>query len=197
MYKLCLLILLLPFFSCGRQIATPKYTQAQFFNCPSNDAYQADTDFKQLVYTALEMALVEQKDIPDYRLVKDTTKFYVLDTYFKKQERQRHYAGPKIHWSEPFTSTDVPTQIGEVQFCLKSEEELQTIANRTGKFLYISIGDVDIKEDSAVMGIHISWKREQGSRVISMSGGGVIRHFKKVAGKWMLDGEKGMVFIQA
>ncbi|HBY69540.1 MAG TPA: hypothetical protein DEG69_18410 [Flavobacteriaceae bacterium] len=183
MKKIIFFFFIVSIVSCGR----PFYTNSNYFNCAKNNTYEANTDKKQLIYAILERAVVSKKDIPDYQLISNKNKIYINNVSYT-----RFFGGmTKPNESQVFVS-EIPSTIGDVQFCLKSESELQAIANKTDDFLYLTLGSIKITDETAKIGLSNSWivKKRNKGKYVMMSGGGYILTFKKVNGEWVFDETK-------
>jgi len=163
------------FLGCG------SYSDAKYFNCTKTENYTKDTDKKELIYKILKRAVVDKKDIPDYNLIKDKKKIYINNEYYGALQGEEAKKAMLLDISE------IPPEIGEVSFCLKSKTELQTIANKTSDFLYLSFGELKIDGDIATIGIETGWQPKINSENVYLSGGGYVCQFIKVNGEWKFD----------
>jgi hypothetical protein len=129
-----------------------------------------------IIKKILTRALVDEKDIPDYHLIEDKSHIYILATGYS------HFLGN----TETFivNEDDVPNKIKDVQFCLKSEAELQKIADNTYPFLYLTLGEFTLEGDIATIGLINGWQRQKNSKIIFLSGGGYVWKLKKINGDW-------------
>ena len=177
MKKITLLILLLIMFSCAKKI----YTSNEYFNCNKPVDFKIDTDKKQLIYKILNRAIITNRDIPDYQMIKDKKKIYILDTYYSA------FFGETEIKSYPLNPANIPNQIGNVKFCLKSKTELQKIADKTEPFTYLTFAKININENIATIGIDNGWQGQTNGNTVYMSGGGYIWQFKKMNGTWEFD----------
>ncbi|WP_166962212.1 hypothetical protein [Yeosuana marina] len=159
--------------------STRTYTKNKYWSCLGPFETVMDKDKQELIYKILERAVVSKKDIPDYQLLKDKKRIYITTQYTDKffEESEVSYLGKK----------DIPRRIAGVKFSLKSPEELQKIADETGLFTFLSLGNIEINQDTAVIGIDHWWQQQTNSKQIQMSGGGYILEYKKVDGKWQFD----------
>ena len=178
MKKITFLILILSMFSCAKKI----YTSNEYFNCNNISDFNADTDKKQLIYTILERAVVSKKDIADYHLISDKNKVYVSDIAYSK-----FFGGIERPSEIPIEKSEVPNKINNVKFCIKSKPELQKIADETGNFLYLTLGNIEIKENTAKIGVMTSWSVSEKNKrkMVMMSGGGYVWEFEKKDGNWI------------
>ena len=163
---------------CG---CASSYTDSKFFDCPSPENYKMDSDKKELIYKILNRAVVEEKDIPDYILIKDKKKIYINTIWYES------FWSDKPPKTFPLNPTDVPSEIDGVSFCLKSLEELQAIANKTSDFTFLSFGKIEINGSTATIGIDHGWMGQTNDNKVHLSGGGFIWQFKKINGEWMFD----------
>ena len=180
MRKIILLIFIFSMLSCSKKL----YTDIKYFDCNKMSDFKADTDKKQLIYAILERAVVSKKDIPDYRLITDKINIYVNNISYSEfsgglNKPQEISIDPK----------EVPTEIGIVRFCVKSKMEIQAIADKTNNFLYLTLGNININEDTAKIGLSNNWvvRKKNNGKYGIMSGGGYILTFKKINGSWIFD----------
>lgn len=162
-------------FSCA------SYTEAKFFDCTTAENYKRDTDKKELIYKILTHAVVEEKDIPDYNLIKDKQKIYIQNIYYGA------FLGEEGKKTFPLSASEIPPEIDGVFFCLKSKAELQKIADKSSPFLYLSFAEIKIDGDIATIGISNSWQSTTNGNVSYLSGGGYVWQFKKINGEWEFD----------
>lgn len=177
MKKMLLLILLISLTSCG----TKFYTSSNYFDCRQSSDFKADTVKKQLIYKILNRAVVENKDIADYQLIKDKKKIYILENFYSA------FSGATMPESCLLNPNDIPNQIQDVRFCLKSRNELQKIADKTTPFTYLTFANFKITENIATIGIANEWQAQTNGNVVYMSGGGYVWQFKKIKGSWEFD----------
>jgi|GEM_PF-1423961 len=183
MKRVLFFILSISIVSCAKQV----YTHNDYFDCDKNSSFKADTDRKQLIYAILERAVVSKKDIPDYQLISDKSKIYINNVSYS-----RFFGGMTKPNESQILVSQIPSTIGNVQFCLKSQSKIQAIANKTDDFLYLTLGNIKITGKTAKIGLSNSWavsKKNKGE-FIHLSGGGYILTFKKVNGQWVFDETK-------
>jgi hypothetical protein len=175
MKKTTLFILFLLFLFCNR----PFYTNNKFFDCKPNSNFVADTDKKILITKILNRAVIEQKDVPSYDLIEDKTKIYISEIYYPDFWNSKEKLVLK--------KSEIPIQIGNVRFCIKSEAELQKIADQTSDFLYLNLIDIRIEGDTATVGLTLFWQSQTDSKIVYLSGGGLICQYIKVNREWIYD----------
>jgi len=130
----------------------------------------------------LSRAVVNQKDIPDYKSIWDKSKIYVLNEYLTKEPSELTSAG---EGREQFEPNEVPMQIGDIRFSLKTKEELQTIANRSGQdFMFLAFRAIIIDGDEAIVWLSNSWMVKERSKHFYTSGGYYKLQFRKNRDKW-------------
>jgi hypothetical protein len=169
--------LLITLSACG----TTNYTSNKYFKIDKAQSYNPLTDKEKLIYAILERAVVTNKDVPDYWLLKDKKKIYISNTYCS------NFFAKKADFQEfTFENKEVPNVISDVRFCLKTKEELQKIADESIDFIHLSLGSIDIKENSATIGISTNWisSNKTAKKRFYQSGGGYILIFEKVNGEW-------------
>lgn len=157
------------------------YTDPKFFNCSSAENYKRDSDKKELIYKILKRAVVEEKDVPDSDLIKDKQKIYIENVYYGA------FLGNEAKKTFPINSSEIPSEINGVSFCLKSKAEMQKIADKTSAFLYLNFAQIKIVGDIATIGISTNWQPTTNSKVVYLSGGGYVWQFKKINEKWEFD----------
>ena len=173
------LILIILLANCGAS----SYTSSEFFDSKLTSDFNLDSDKKQLIFTILSRAVVEKKDIPDYNLIKDKKRFYIVDVHYPK------FVDTIMPKSYPINPSDIPMRIGDIEFCVKSKTEIQNIADKTDDFMYLTFGKIEIRGNYAKIGLDNGWvvsKKNKGKYVI-MSGGGYELHFEKINGQWRFD----------
>jgi len=179
--------ILLTISSCTR----PFYVKSKYFNCAQKE-YIKDSDLKELVYLSIEKAVVTDKDIPDYRLIWNKSKIYISNSYSTYKMNQRHNSKPDWEKYEDekyyLKNSEIPSKIGNVEFCLKSKKALKTIANKSDEsFLYLSFDYIIIEKNKAKIKIENSWVIPDKTKNVMLSGGGYTLLFNKVNGKWIFD----------
>ena len=180
MKKAILLILIFSTFSCAKKI----YTSNEYFDCNEISDFKADTDKKQLIYAILERAVVTKKDIADYQLISDKNNIYVSNIAYS-----RFFGGLEKPSESLIDKNEVPNKIDGVKFCVKSKSELQKIADKTDNFLYLTLGNIEIKNDVAKIGLMTSWSvsKKNKKKMVMMSGGGYVWEFKKTNDIWKFE----------
>jgi hypothetical protein len=164
----------------------PYYIKDRHFDCKVNE-YQGDSDIKELIYRSLKRAVVAEKDIPDYVLYWKKHKIYVSNAY---QTKKTEVINTDQWMSEAsFLSVgDVPPDINNVEFCLKSKDELQRISNRTREnFLHLSFRLIQINGSKATIKIDNTWVTHKNSQKIYLSGGGYTAIYNKIDGVWRFE----------
>ncbi len=164
---LCLLLT-----SCSHRT----YTKNKYWSCLGPLDAVLDKDKQQLIYKILERAVVKEKDIPDYHLLKDKNRIYISKEYVDRffEESEIYHLG----------NGDIPKKINGVSFSLKSPEELQAIADETEPFTFLVFGNISINGNTAVVGIDHWWQRQTNENLVIMSGGGYILEYQKTGGEW-------------
>ena len=162
----------------------PLYIKDKHFNCLQKE-YNMDSDLKELIYKSLKRATVTNKDIPDYRLIWKKHRIYVLNEY---QKDRTNFASNE-DWNKSLSflaPNEIPNQIENVSYCLKSKAELQRIADKTWEdFLYISFRLINIDGNRATIKIENTWNVSKHNKdTVFMSGGGYTCFYKKINGKW-------------
>jgi|SaaInl3SG_22_DNA_1037383.scaffolds.fasta_scaffold00114_20 hypothetical protein len=170
-----LISIIISFNNCSK----PLYVQNTYFDCPPQTKIEP-YDRSELIHLALRRALVVEKDIPDYDLFQHKARIYIMNPDNKNQI---------VH----LDSSDVPTQIDSIRFCLKSKKELQQIANITGEnFLCIAFESIEIVEKTATIAIRSQWIGSSKKTTVFLSSGGYHATYKKVNGQWKLDAILGV-----
>ena len=181
--------LLLTILCCTLGCVKKEHTDASFFDCHLK-APKVRTDKQELIYLVLERGLVTDKAVTDYRLIRKKKKMYVQKEVFGSEGiaiANSEVNGPAD--VSPLSEQDVPHRIGEVEFCLKSQDELQKIVERTNPFVSISLGHFILQDSIALIAIATGWQSTKMSKVIYMSGGGGIWQYRKAKGKWQFEKE--------
>ena len=76
-----------------------------------------DTDKKEIIYKILKRAVVEEKDVPDSDLIKDKQKIYIENVYYGA------FLGNEAKKTFPINSSEIPSEINGVSFCLKFKSD--------------------------------------------------------------------------
>lgn len=180
MKKTLILLGLISIYSCSPDT----YTSSRYFNCPKNKEFNPGTDKQKLIVEILTRSVVDLKDLVDYDLLKDKNNIYINRTYFSK------FSGAtKADIQEyQFEDSEVPARIKDVNFCLKSREGLQKIADKTTEFVFLTFSDIEIKGDVATIAIATWWQPQSPPKQkYHLSGGGYKLQYKKVDGNWVFD----------
>jgi hypothetical protein len=154
------------------------HTNQRYFTCPSKKENELlSTDRQAIIRKLLTRAVVVEKDIPDYALIKDKSHIYILET------GHSYLMGN----TETFIvkEDEIPTRIKDVEFCLKSEAELQSIADNTYPFLYLTLVEFTLAGDSATIGLNNGWQGQKNSKTVFLSGGGYVWKLKRINGNWI------------
>lgn len=179
MKRIIPLLVLFSFIGCSPKL----YTHKSYFDCEPPNTFEIKTDRQKIIYHLLEKAVVSEKDIPDYGLHKNKTRFYVLD-------KELISLNKAPHWEyKPIDNAEKPMRIQNVEFCWKSKEVLQEIANKTDDFLYLALQDIQIQGNKATVKINNNWLTSAKNRgkYIHMSGGGYMLQLIKEDNEWILD----------
>lgn len=180
MKKIKILVAFIALTSCSPKLYTDNY----FFDCGKNQRQNLESDRKTLITLILKRSVVVNKDVADYELIKDKKRIYVLNKWYSSffgktaEDQTKEY---------PLTLEEIPVMISDVEFCIKSKQELQAIADKTAAFVYLIIGDIEITGDIAKIGVATFWQGRSDSRTVYLSGGGYVLQYKKVNGEWIFD----------
>ena len=166
-----------------------KQNEKQFdYHSISTIEFKADTNKKQLIYEILNQAFVKKKDIPDYDLITNKKKIFICNFYFPNFKKKNRI---------PLNKSELPKKINDVEFIIKSEKEIQNIADKTNDFLYSTIKHLEIKGNKAKIGLSNFWvmsKKNKGKYAF-MSGGMYVLNFTKINGRWVFDEKSKHLFI--
>jgi len=183
-----MLLLIIILTSCSR----PLYIKDKHFERENVD-YKIDSDLKELVYKAIQRAVVTEKDIQEYNSIWKKHRIYVLNQYEINEPliipkfdsvNNSYKINSKRNWKY-LKSSEIPSEIGNVSFSLKSKSELQKIADKTWEdFLYLSFSIIKIEGKSATIKINNTWKVSKHSKKVYLSGGGYTCIYKKINRKW-------------
>jgi D-ribose pyranose/furanose isomerase RbsD len=175
-----IVILIFVINGCQSKQSEQKLKKQFDYNSISTNEFKADTNKKQLIYEILNRAFVEKKDVPGYNLIKNKKKIYICNLYLPNFEKRN-----KIHLNQ----SEIPSKINEVEFVIKSEKEIQNLANETNDFLYSTIKHLEINGKKAKIGLSNYWVMSQKNKgkYAFMSGGMYILNFKKINGRWTFD----------
>lgn len=159
-----------------------KPTNEKYFDCPTSNAFDPNDDRHALIYEILRKALIDDKDLPDFKFIEDKQQIYIVDktpeTFFRSIE-----GGVEVA-REQLTSNDIPALIKNTRFCIKSPAELEEIALKTDDFIYIAIGNIVTDGKIGRIGISTNWQTPPESSRVYLSGGGYIAEYVKEAEHW-------------
>ncbi|QTD39153.1 hypothetical protein JL193_07920 [Polaribacter batillariae] len=152
-----------------------------------------DSDLKELVYKSLQRAVVVEKDIQEYQSIWKKNRIYVLNRFqlnetlvLSKFDSVKNAYEINSKKDYKYLKLDeIPNEIGNVAFCLKSKSELQKIADKTREdFLFLSFSMIKIEKETATIKINNTWKVSKHSKKIYLSGGGYTCKYQKINGEW-------------
>lgn len=159
-----------------------KPTSHRYFNCKPSSDFDPSGDKQGLIYQILKKALIEDKDLPEFKFILDKTQIYIVketpEDFFKYTEE-----GIEII-NEPLTASDIPFSIGDINFCLKSKTELGEIAKHTEDFIYIALGSFRSDGKIGRIGISTNWQAPPESGHVHLTGGGYVAEYVKEAEQW-------------
>jgi len=183
MKKVILFFSIVIFTSCSR----PLYLKDRHFDC-AESVFEMDSDLKELIFKSLKRAVVTEKDIPDYQLIWIKHRIYVENEY----QKNKSDITSEEDWQASVSylkSNEIPSQIEDVSFCLKSKPELQKIADRTWEnFLHLSFRLIKIEGREATVKIDNTWiVSKHTKKKFFLSGGGYTCVYMKVNGKWQFE----------
>ncbi|RED93865.1 hypothetical protein C7460_12345 [Marinoscillum furvescens DSM 4134] len=161
---------------------TPKiYTDQKFFTCAKEEFESSNSDKSQLFKAVLHHALLEEKDLPGYESLADPNRVYVLDLMYQTSPTSDSPEMTRV------TTSELPSSVGEVVFCVKSKRELQEIADRAGAFMYLILGVVELTEQNAVVAIESQWQTSRLDPLAIADGGGYTCRFIQKDDQWTFD----------
>lgn len=178
MYRLLVLILSISILGCQPL----KPTSHKYFDCSPTSGFNPDKDEHALIYQVLKRALIEAKDLPEYKFIEDKNQVYIVnktpDIFFRFIEDGIETP------NEDLTTDDIPFVIDDIQFCLKSPQELEEIARHTEDFIYIAIGNISSDGKIGRVGISSNWQTPSSSGRVYLRGGGYVAEYVKEADQW-------------
>ena len=130
-------------------------------------------DSETVLSLALQRAVMQENEVPDYRLLPDPTRIVLL--------KATSLISPRI-----LPATD------KVHFILLSPEEIHELAEGHGHFLYLGVGLLSLAGDSALVSIGTGWapsRRNPG--IVYLSGGSCNWIFRKLDGVWHFERSRG------
>ena len=133
-----------------------------------------ENDREVIVAKALRRAFIEEKDVPDYGLIRDPQRILVSNQM-----------GGGRSW-EPLTSGALPHS-DTVKFILLSPRQIERLAFCMGDFVYVQVGRPEIKGDSAAVVVSTDWATSSRSQVIYLSGGAYKLVYLKKDGEWVFE----------
>ena len=152
--------------------------------------YKNASDKQLLIYEILNDALSEKNS----EIVRESRCSKMI--YINKMYASKFMGSSNENYQEfPLEANDIPTEINGVKFILKTKEELQAMADsQNGNIYSIMLGAIEIKGDSATIGMDARYTIPTGSKKIFMSGGGRLLNLKKVNGIWVI-GKNRMLWM--
>jgi hypothetical protein len=147
---------------------------------PSN--YKNASDKQLLIYEILNNALSDKSS----EIARESRCSKLI--YINKMYASKFMAGTNDDYKEfPLEATDIPDEINGVKFILKTKEELQAMADsQKGNIYSIMLGQIEIKGDSATIGMDERYTIPTDPKKTYMGGGGRLLNFKKVNGIWVM-----------
>ena len=134
---------------------------------------------KILVETVLLRALVFEKDIPDYWLIKDK-KNIVLSNIIRPE--------PVVHPDEKIDtlSAALIPKLEKIKLSLMTPLEIQQRAEKKGDFIYIEFNKIEIGKNIARIAISTKWAISKKTKIrVILSGGGHEHEYIKNENKWI------------
>lgn len=144
-------LIVLTFNSC----VSKKYTSEKHFDCKNNHEYKQNNDYKKLIYKTLERATSKEKELNSYEIIPNKTKFYIRDYYHNSNIDKIEYEKNKQYLKKD----DIPYKIGEAKYCIKSNDELISIGQKTKQFSYLYFDYINVKENKATICLSIMWNK--------------------------------------
>jgi len=144
----------------------------------STTAPQPPTNDREVIISkALRHALIDEKDIPDYSLIKNKEKIAIRKQVDPSEDSMMNFE---------LSSHYIPKS-NDVSFVLLSKEELQCIANDYGEFVYVYISKIEINNSKASVELGTGWVTPDNYKGIIMSGGWYKQIYTKENGNWKLE----------
>ncbi len=137
------------------------------------------SDREILASMAIERAVIAPGDVPDANLL-DRTRAIVLGTASFTITAQ----GDTI--SDPLTVRTIPQDRTE-KFILLASDQIQSIADRHGDFIYLAVPLIRLSPDSATVTVETTWAVAKDSHPLIMSGGGYTLRFRKHNSVWLFE----------
>ncbi|MGQ0828994.1 MAG: hypothetical protein ACT4ON_11450 [Bacteroidota bacterium] len=157
-----------------------------FMGCthPPNGLSPNATYKQILIYDAIQRSL-HDKTMPAYPDLKGLKTVYVNRICYIK-----FIGGSKEDLNPILNEADIPARISDIKFELKSEKEIQAMANEKGfDIFFLVFGHLEIKGDIATIGID-GWHREPepwSGRYWCGTGSSCILQYKRINGHWAFD----------
>ena len=174
MRNLILTIVIMIFSGCGIGL----------FNCNVHRYYHPKTEEQKLINAVFTYIFTKG----GYDTLKKDKKIYVTQIPAFNWEKSRWDTTQVEYFDQKeITIYDIPPKINAYEFCLKTKEELQEIADKTNDFMYLIIGMISANEEYGKIGIGVGWQTQTIPTVMYLSGGISVYQFKKVNGNWVFD----------
>ncbi len=169
--KINVLLLIGSFVLCG--CAVMKETGSNCRKAPK-------TDKEILISRTLRRAVLDEKDIPDYGLIKNKKRIFLSNRVVLFWQ--------KTAPSDTINICAIPAD-KNVKIILATLDEIQRLADIENDFLYLSFGKIEIEGKIAKVEIATQWavSRKNYGKKVYMSGGGYELQFIQENGKWRFD----------
>lgn len=73
----------------------------------------------------------------------------------------------------------------ELSIKLWTPDEIQSKADSEGDFMFLSVPEMKVRSQCIAVTMGVSWAKGKNSKVVYMSGGGLIYEYRKQSGKWV------------
>jgi hypothetical protein len=144
----------------------------QFDSTPSA---APSSEKEAVIAQVLRRALLEEKDIPDYGLLKGEDEVILFN---------------RIGWGDSakvLTGGGLP-ETDEVEFFLLSRDAMTELADCwSGDILYLYVDVISIDENEATVSLSMEWARSSRSTLLHLCGGGYVLLYRKQDGEWIFD----------
>jgi hypothetical protein len=159
-------------------------THLRYFDDNVKRDYQPKTDLQKFINDVLHRIINENS----YETFKQR-KIYVTHSPDLKLSILNHFDEIQVtaHDQEKISIDDLPPIVNGFKLCLKTQEELQIIADKSNEFEYLFLGEMQINEKFGNVIIGFFWQTPSNARYIYLSGGFSNYQFIKVNGVWIFD----------
>jgi hypothetical protein len=134
---------------------------------------EPENDSEMVISRAVNRALIEQKDLPGYELIRERDRIVISNQIG---------SGPS---GETFGAGGLPDS-PEIAFTLLSPNQIERLASLRGDFPYLCILMLTIEEETATIQLGVLWAKSRWSHDMHPRRGYILLYHKKDA-EWVFE----------